>query len=149
MHDTKKHTGSLAAWLTVVLLCSGASSQAAEVPAPGDGDQRVRYVTYQKDEVTKVTVRRGVVTRIVLGDDERIVIAGSGFLADCAKQEAEWCIRADVGTNQVWVKPKDQATHNNLEIRTDKRDYSLEFTVVGDDRIGRKQHAGQRATRNR
>ena len=131
------------AWLTIVLLCAGAASNAAEIPAPGDGDQRVRYVTYQKDEVTKVTVRRGVVTRIVLGDDERIVIAGSGFLADCAKQEAEWCIRADVGTNQVWVKPKDHATHNNLEIRTDKRDYSLEFTVVGDHRMGGKQNTGK------
>ncbi|MEK6784160.1 MAG: TrbG/VirB9 family P-type conjugative transfer protein [Nitrospirota bacterium] len=143
----KKHRGSITAWLTVVLLCAGASSDAAEIPAPGDGDQRVRYVTYQKDEVTSVTVRRGVVTRIVLGDDERIVIAGSGFLADCAKPETEWCIRADVGSNQVWVKPKDQATHNNLEIRTDKRDYSLEFTVVGDDRIGRKQNTKQRSGR--
>lgn len=139
----KKHRWSITAWLTLALLCSGASSDAAEIPAPGDGDQRVRYVTYQKDEVTKVTVRRGVVTRIVLGDDEHIVIAGSGFHADCAKQEAEWCIRADVGTNQVWVKPKDHATHNNLEIRTDKRDYSLEFTVVGDDRIGRKQNTAK------
>lgn len=143
MHTIEKHTGSITAWFLAALLCSGPSSQAAEVPAPGGGDQRVRYVTYQKDEVTKVTVRRGVVTRIVLGDDERIVIAGSGFLADCAKPEAEWCIRADVGTNQVWVKPKDQATHNNLEIRTDKRDYSLEFTVVGDHLTGRKQQAGQ------
>jgi len=140
MHTMNKYIGSITTWLTVVLLCAGVPSDAAEIPAPGDGDQRVRYVTYQKDEVTKVTVRRGVVTRIVLGDDERIVIAGSGFLADCAKSEAEWCIRADVGTNQVWVKPKAQATHNNLEIRTDKRDYSLEFTVVGDDRTGRKQH---------
>lgn len=143
MHAMKQHTGSITTCLIVTLLCLVASSDAAEVPEPGDGDQRVRYVTYQKDEVTKVTVRRGVVTRIVLGDDERIVIAGSGFLADCAKAEAEWCIRADVGTNQVWVKPKDQATHNNLEIRTDKRDYSLEFTVVGDRRTGRKQSAGQ------
>jgi type IV secretion system protein VirB9 len=49
MHAMKKHTRSITAWLTVALLCSGASSQAAEVPAPGDGDQRVRYVTYQKD----------------------------------------------------------------------------------------------------
>jgi type IV secretion system protein VirB9 len=81
MHVMKQHTGPITAWLIAALLCSGTSSQAAEVPAPGDGDQRVRYVTYQKDEVTKVTVRRGVVTRIVLGDDERIVIAGSGFLA--------------------------------------------------------------------
>jgi type IV secretion system protein VirB9 len=143
MHARKQHSRPITAWLTIVLLCSGASSDAAEIPAPGDGDQRVRYVTYQKDEVTKVTVRRGVVTRVVLGDDERIVIAGSGFVADCAKPEAEWCIRADVGTNQVWVKPRDHATHNNLEIRTDKRDYSLEFTVVADDRIGRKQQAGQ------
>jgi len=143
MHAMNKHTPSITAWLTVALLCSGTPSDAADIPEPGSGDQRVRYVTYQKDEVTKVTVRRGVVTRIVLGDDERIVIAGSGFLADCAKQEAEWCIRADVGTNQVWVKPKDHAAHNNLEIRTDKRDYSLEFTVLGDDRIGRKQPAGQ------
>jgi type IV secretion system protein VirB9 len=128
-------------WLSVVMALlpwSIAPSQAAEIPTPGDGDQRVRYVTYHRDEVTRVTVRRGVVTRIVLGDDERIVIAGSGFLADCAKPEAEWCIRADVGTNQVWVKPKDQATHNNLEIRTDKRDYSLEFTVVGKSRLIRK-----------
>ena len=147
MHTMKQHRGSITAWLTILLLCSGASSDAAEVPVPGDGDQRVRYVTYQKDEVTKVTVRRGVVTRIVLGEDERIVIAGSGFLADCAKPETEWCIRADVGTNQVWVKPKDHATHNNLEIRTDKRDYSLEFTVVGDDRIRPKQNAGQRPRR--
>ncbi len=143
MHVMKKHTGSAAVWVTLFLLCSGASSDAAEVPEPGDGDQRVRYVTYQRDEVTRVTVRRGIVTRIVLGDDEHIVIAGSGFLADCAKPEAEWCIRADVGTNQVWIKPKDQATHNNLELRTDKRDYSLEFTVVGNHPIRRKQHAEQ------
>ncbi|MBK9948270.1 MAG: TrbG/VirB9 family P-type conjugative transfer protein [Nitrospira sp.] len=136
---------STLSWLSVVMVMlpwSIASSHAAEIPAPGDGDQRVRYVTYHRDEVTRVTVRRGVVTRIVLGDDERIVIAGSGFLADCAKPEAEWCIRADVGTNQVWVKPKDQATHNNLEIRTDKRDYSIEFTVVGNSRSARKDKPG-------
>lgn len=136
---------SVLSWLSsvmVMLLWSIVPSHAAEIPAPGEGDQRVRYVTYHRDEVTRVTVRRGVVTRIVLGDDERIVIAGSGFLADCAKPEAEWCIRADVGSNQVWVKPKDQATHNNLEIRTDKRDYSIELTVVGNSRSARTHKSG-------
>ena len=136
MHVTRKQALPLS-WVIVLLLWTGISSDAAEIPTPGDGDQRVRYVTYQRDQVTRVTVRRGIVTRIVLGEDERIVIAGSGFLGDCTKPEAEWCIRADVGANQVWVKPKDHATHNNLEIRTDKRDYSLEFTVVGDKSIGR------------
>jgi len=143
MHVTRKQALPLS-WVIVLLLCTAIPSDAAEIPAPGDGDQRVRYVTYQRDQVTLVTVRRGIVTRIVLGEDERIVIAGSGFLGDCTKPEAEWCSRADVGTNQVWVKPKDQAAHNNLEIRTDKRDYSLEFTVVGDKRVGR---AGKPALR--
>jgi type IV secretion system protein VirB9 len=123
--------------LTVVALLPGLRTNAAEIPEPGELDQRVRYVTYKRDEVTTVHVRRGVITRIVLGEDEKIVIAATGFLGDCAKPEAEWCIRADVATNQIWVKPKDNATHNNLEIRTDKRDYSLEFNVLADNKLGR------------
>jgi type IV secretion system protein VirB9 len=112
---------------------------AAELPEPGARDQRVRYVTYKQDDVTTIHVSRGVITRIVLGEDEHIVIAATGFQSDCAKPEAEWCIRADVGTNHVWVKPKDHATHNNLEIRTDKRDYSLEFQVLADHKQGRSR----------
>jgi type IV secretion system protein VirB9 len=123
--------------LIVVLVLPNVWVSAAELPEPGELDQRVRYVTYKQDDVTTVHVRRGVITRIVLGEDEKIVIAATGFLGDCAKSEAEWCIRADVGTNQVWVKPKDNATHNNLEIRTDKRDYSLEFNVLADNKLGR------------
>ena len=121
----------------VVLVLSTVWASAAELPAPGSLDQRVRYVTYKQDDVTIIHVSRGVITRIVLGEDEKIVIAATGFQGDCAKPEAEWCIRADVGTNHVWVKPKDHATHNNLEIRTDKRDYSLEFQVLPDHKLGR------------
>ena len=143
MHSTTKQTVSWVCCLIVLLLWSAAWSDAAEIPEPGDGDQRVRYVTYHRDEVTTVTVRRGVITRIVLGEDEHIVIAGTGFVGDCAKPEAEWCIRADVGTNQVWVKPKEHATHNNLEIRTDKRDYSVEFNVLGDQKLGRDRKPAQ------
>ena len=123
--------------LIVVLVLPTVWASAAELPAPGERDQRVRYVTYKQDDVTIIHVSRGVITRIVLGEDEQIVIAATGFQGDCAKPEAEWCIRADVGTNHVWVKPKDHATHNNLEIRTDKRDYSLEFQVLPDHKLGR------------
>ena len=124
--------------IAVSVLPTGWAS-AAELPAPGALDQRVRYVTYKQDEVTTIHVSRGVITRIVLGEDELIVTAATGFQGDCAKAEAEWCIRADVGTNHVWVKPKDHATHNNLEIRTDKRDYSLEFQVLADHKLGRSR----------
>ena len=123
----------------VVFVLPIVSASAAELPAPGERDQRVRYVTYKQDDVTIIHVSRGVITRIVLGEDEKIIIAATGFQGDCAKPEAEWCIRADVGTNQVWVKPKDHATHNNLEIRTDRRDYSLEFQVLADHTLGRSR----------
>lgn len=110
---------------------------AAEIPTPGQLDERVRYINYSRDQVVTVHVRRGAVTRVVLGEDEQIVVAAAGFIGDCAKEDGEWCIRADVGTNQVWIKPKDRATHNNLEIRTDKRDYSLELKVLPNNSLGR------------
>ncbi|TKB94673.1 MAG: conjugal transfer protein [Nitrospira sp.] len=127
-------------WCLIVLsLWPTGWAFAAELPEPGSRDQRVRYVTYKQDEVTTIHVSRGVITRIVLGEDEKIVTAATGFQGDCAKPEAEWCIRADVGTNHVWVKPKDHATHNNLEIRTNKRDYSLEFQVLADHKPARSR----------
>jgi type IV secretion system protein VirB9 len=122
--------------LAVTLLVL-AVSWSAEIPRPGAFDERVRYINYNPDQVVTLHVRRGAVTRVVLGEDEKIVVAAAGFIGDCAKTEGEWCIRADVGTNQVWIKPKDHATHNNVEIRTDKRDYSLELKVLPDNRLGR------------
>ena len=113
-------------WCVImVLIVPTVWASAAELPAPGERDQRVRYVTYKQDEVTTIHVSRGVITRIVLGEDEKIIIAATGFQGECAKPEAEWCIRADVGTNHVWVKPKEHATHNNLEIRTDRKSTRL------------------------
>ena len=64
-------------------------ANAAELPEPGSRDQRVRYVTYKQDEVTTIHVSRGVITRIVLGEDELSVTAATGFQGDCAKPEAE------------------------------------------------------------
>lgn len=122
--------------LGAAILC-GPVAVAVEVPKPGENDARVRYVTYKKDEVIEIHVRRGALTRIVLGTDEAILKSGTAFPADCEKAEFEWCVIADKGDNQVWVKPKDGATHNNLELRTDKRDYSIEFMVLPDKEGGR------------
>lgn len=129
--------------LVAVLASWGA--RAAELPAPGESDPRVRFVTYKADEVTVVTVARGAVTRLVLGDDERIAAAATGYAADCLKPELEWCVRADVGSNQIWVKPKDNATGNNLEVKTDKRDYSFEFRVLKEPALGRDARHALRA----
>lgn len=109
-------------------------AMAAQLPVPGNADGRIRYVTYKKDDVTTIHVQRGTATRIVFAADEKILgdAAATGFAADCAKPEFEWCIRADGGSNQLLVKPRDGATHNNLELRTDRRDYSFAFRVLPD-----------------
>lgn len=106
----------------------------AQLPAASRDDPHIRYVRYDKDDVTLVHVQRGTVTRITLAPDEKIVKDGSatGFPSDCSKAELEWCIRADAGTNQVLIKPKDGATHNNIELRTDQRDYSFALQVLPD-----------------
>lgn len=135
MSDSLAHIGIA----IVALACACVTAlpaMAAQVPVAGRHDQRVRYVDYNKDDVTVIYVQRGTATRIILEQDEKILrdSSATGFAADCAKTELEWCIRADVGANQVLVKPKLGATHNNLELKTDKRDYSFAFTVLPDAR---------------
>ena len=120
--------------IPLLMAAFGTPAYAAQMPAAGRFDARVSYVTYSKDDVTVIPVQRGTATRIILAEDEKIVRDGSasGFAADCSKPELEWCIRADIGASQILVKPKTGATHNNLELKTDKRDYSFAFQVLPD-----------------
>ena len=86
----------------------------AVTPMASAGDPRIRFIDFKNDEVVTIAVARGVVTRAMLGSDEAIVDAGVGFPS----------------SNQIWIKPKDNATTNNIEIATTKRDYSLHLIVV-------------------
>ena len=116
------------------LMALAATAFAADVPRRSEKDTRVRYVTYSPDDVVVVNVRRGVVTRLILEAGEQITNAGTGLTAQCDKDDAEWCIRADRGSSQIWVRPKDKATQVNLELATNKRDYSIHFTALADDK---------------
>ncbi|NVM77461.1 type IV secretion system protein VirB9 [Duganella sp. SG902] len=119
-------------WLLCVPLLADAKPD--RTPAPVAGDSRIRHIDYLPDRVTEVAVQRGTATRIVLAADEHILRDGAatGYAADCGKAELEWCMRADPGSNQVLVRPKAGALANNLELRTDKRDYSFRFHVLPD-----------------
>lgn len=121
---------ALAAWL----LGSAAAfaAHAAEIPSPSPNDARIRVVDYKPNEVTLIRVQRGVVTRIVLERDEKIEVPSVGFSSNCDSERDEWCIRADVGSNQIFVRPRDNARSNNMELRTSRRDYSFVFTVGSD-----------------
>ena len=123
--------------VTAVAFCASVISAlagAAEVPRSSVEDTRIRVVMYQPHNVTKVFVRRGVVTRIILAPDEKIEMSAIGLSADCKASSDEWCISVEAGGNQIFVRPRDAARFNNMELRTNQRDYSIEFEVVADQR---------------
>lgn len=106
--------------------------QAVEMPKSSPNDERIRFITYVENQVTAIRVQRGVVTRIVLAPDEKIDIASTGLSSLCDSPSDEWCIHAPPGSRQIFVRPRDGATRNNVEVHTDKRDYSFEFDVLPD-----------------
>ena len=126
----------------IILGVAATCSYAAE-PRVGNGDSRIRVVEYQPQGVTKVSVQRGTVTRIILEEDEKIEVSVIGLSADCNSTTDEWCIAANAGSNQIFVRPRDLAQKNNMEMRTNKRDYSIEFEVVSGRFRGRENHTPQ------
>lgn len=131
-----KATKGLAIWL----LASG-TALAAGIPEPSTNDARIRIVPYKDQDVTVIRVQRGVVTRIMLERDEKIEIPVVGLSSDCSREGDEWCISAITGSNQIFVRPRDNARRNNMELHTSKRDYSFVFDVVeGGVSRGKREH---------
>jgi type IV secretion system protein VirB9 len=116
--------------LTVLAL---AAMTLADAAAAEPADPRLREVLYDPRAVVTVPVRRGIVTHVVLGDDEVISDVGAGLGGDCSKAEAVWCIAAQAGTRNLFVKPKSGATApNNLAVVTDRRTHAFRFVVLAD-----------------
>lgn len=116
------------ALLALLAALASALALADAVPAPSPKDPRIGIVDYSSEEVYSIVVARGVATRITLGAGEAIIDSGTGFVSNC-EPPAEWCIKAEKGTNQIWVKPLTGATANNLELHTTRGDYSFRFVV--------------------
>jgi type IV secretion system protein VirB9 len=112
---------------TALFLIGAGTAVAADISSPID--PRIRNVDYVAEGVIAVPVSRGVVTRIVLERGEKIIAAATGVPSKCDNDTHVWCVVADADTNEVWVKPKAGATHNNLELKTDRRDYSIDLRV--------------------
>lgn len=96
-------------------------------------DPRLREVIYDPRAVVTVPVKRGVLTQIVLGADESITEVAAGMGGDCSKAEAAWCIAAQAGGRNLFIKPKSTAgAPNNLAVVTDRRSHAFRFVVLAD-----------------
>jgi type IV secretion system protein VirB9 len=127
----------------LLALAAAGSAFAAGIPEASPNDSRIRVIPYKENDVTVIRVQRGVVTRIMLERDEKIEIPVVGLSSDCTRESDEWCISAIVGSNQIFVRPRDNARRNNMELHTSKRDYSFEFEVTDGVSQGTRQSAGQ------
>jgi type IV secretion system protein VirB9 len=74
-----------------------------------------------------------MVTLVVLGQDEVITEVAAGQGGDCSKAEAVWCVAAQPGGRNLFVKAKSGAdAPNNLAVVTDRRTHALRFVVLAD-----------------
>ena len=103
------------------------------VAAPEPADPRLREVVYDPRAVVTVPVKRGVVTLVVLDTDEAITEVAAGLGGDCAKAESAWCVAAQPGGRNLFVKAKSTASAaNNLAVVTDRRTHAFRFIVLAD-----------------
>jgi len=118
------------AWLAAsgyVAICGAA------IAAPELADPRLREVVYDPRAVVTVPVKRGVVTLVVLDPDESITEVAAGLGGDCAKAESAWCVAAQPGGRNLFVKAKSSASAaNNLAVVTDRRTHAFRFVVLAD-----------------
>lgn len=117
-------------WMAAVG-CMAACGPASAAPEPAD--PRLREVVYDPGAVVTVPVKRGVVTLVVLDPDEAITEVAAGLGGDCAKAESAWCVAAQPGGRNLFVKAKSAASAaNNLAVVTDRRTHAFRFVVLAD-----------------
>jgi type IV secretion system protein VirB9 len=90
-------------------------------------------VVYDPRAVVTVPVKRGVVTLVVLDPDESITEVAAGLGGDCTKADAAWCVAAQPGGRNLFVKAKSSASAaNSLAVVTDRRTHIFRFVVLAD-----------------
>lgn len=103
---------------------------AAATSAMAQTDPRLREQVYDPQAVVTVPVQRGVVTLILLDEDEAITEVAAGLGGDCGRPESAWCIAAQPGGRHLFVKPRSRAqAPNTLAVVTTRRVHSFRLEV--------------------
>ncbi|MBX9716453.1 MAG: TrbG/VirB9 family P-type conjugative transfer protein [Burkholderiaceae bacterium] len=117
-----------------IVVAGALSASTASAADTSGADPRLREVQYDPRSVVTVPVKRGVVTLVVLDADESITEVAAGLGGDCTKPDAAWCVAAQAGGRNLFVKAKSTAgAPNNLAVVTDRRTHSFRFVVLADN----------------
>lgn len=130
-----------AIWVSAALAAPAVAIAPAVASAPAvlearGADPRLRIVRYSPDAIVSVPVRRGMVTQLVLAEDEAIVSQPAmGKGSDCAREIDTWCVIAS--GRDIFIKPKTGATTNNMIVVTTQRRHAFEFHVLPESSLGK------------
>lgn len=100
-----------------------AAAQAAQEPEPSKADARIRYVTYDPNNVVLIYSKIGASLLIQFAADERLVDMVGGDV------EA-WGAASTKARNGIFLKPAAEAPQTNMQVITDRRTYNFEVKLA-------------------
>ena len=100
------------------IFLTAASAWAESNPRAVREDQRIRTVSFQKDNVVFLTGTMGVSTMIVFGDDERVATVAMG-------DSQSWQAVPDQSKRYLFIKPLERDAATNMNVVTNRRIYNF------------------------
>ena len=108
--------------IVLAALVLAVPAHAAQVPAPGRLDARIRVVEYNADEVVRVTGFPGYQITVQFAADERIENVALG-------DSMSWQVTPNKKANLLFVKPMASSGSTNMSVVTDRRNYNFELVA--------------------
>ena len=107
----------------VVALALVTNASGAQLPEAGNKDARIRFATYDPYDVVTIHTRVGLLTQIVLDQDEEIIDMTGGDVEG-------WGVATKQARNGVFLKPAAELADANLHVVTNKRSYSFDLKMA-------------------
>jgi type IV secretion system protein VirB9 len=99
-----------------------AFAHAAQDPEPSKGDPRIRYVTYDPNDVVLLYSRIGASMLVQFGPDEQLVDMVGGDVD-------AWGAASTKARNGIFLKPAAVAPETNIQVITNLRTYNFELRL--------------------
>ncbi len=107
----------------MITLALATNASGAQLPEAGKKDTRIRFATYDPYDVVTIHTRVGLLTQIVLDQDEEIVDMTGGDVEG-------WGVATKQARNGVFLKPAAELADANLHVVTNKRSYSFDLKMA-------------------
>jgi len=107
----------------IITLALATNASGAQLPEAGTKDARIRFATYDPYDVVTIHTRVGLLTQIVLDQDEEIVDMTGGDVEG-------WGVATKQARNGVFLKPAAELADANLHVVTNKRTYSFDLKMA-------------------